>query len=72
MIAANIRVNNEFYVAPVYTQLAVQGKEVGTFSVGTDTEGMYGLGTPADLERFLACGFQPRLHRERRSVRRAA
>ncbi|MFN0019024.1 MAG: glycosyltransferase family 2 protein [Pirellulaceae bacterium] len=72
MIAANIRVNNEFYVAPTYTQLAESGKAIGTFSVGTDTEGMYGLGTPADLDRFLTCGFQTRLQQERRTVRRAA
>lgn len=71
MIAANIRVNNEFYVAPTYTQLAEAGKAIGTFSVGTDTEGMYGLGTPADLERFLTCGFQTRLQQERQTIRRA-
>ena len=72
MIAANIRVNNEFYVAPTYTQLAEQGKAIGTLSVGTDAEGMYGLGTPADLERFLSRGFQSRLQQERRTVRKAA
>lgn len=72
MIAANIRVNNEFYVAPTYTQLAEAGKAIGTYSVGTDVEGMYGLGTPADLERFLACGFQTRLQQERRAVPKAA
>lgn len=72
MIAANIRVNNEFYVAPTYTQLAAAGKEIGTISVGTETEGMYGLGTPADLQRFLTCDFQSRLYLERRHFRRAA
>ena len=72
MIAANIRVNNEFYVAPTYTHLAQGGNEIGTLSVGTEVEGMYGLGTPTDLERFLKCGFQAKLHQERRSIRRAA
>lgn len=72
MIEANIRVNNEFYVAPTYTQLAESGKAIGTFSVGTDADGMYGLGTPADLERFLTCGFQSRLQAERRLAQRAA
>lgn len=72
MIEANIRVNNEFYVAPTYTQLAERGMAIGTFSVGTDADGMYGLGTPADLERFLTCGFQSRLQAERRLAQRAA
>jgi NDP-sugar pyrophosphorylase family protein len=72
MIAANLRVNNEFYVAPVYTQLAASGKRIGTLSVGTDRSGMYGLGTPADLQNFLKCGFAPRVQGERPAVRRAA
>ena len=72
MIAANNRVNNEFYVAPTYTQLATWGKNIGTLSVGTDLDGMYGLGTPPDLQRFLTCGFESRLQTERRTARRAA
>lgn len=72
MIAANLRVNNEFYVAPVYTQLASSGKRIGTLSVGTDRDGMYGLGTPADLKHFLACDFADRVQDERRTQRRAA
>ena len=72
MIEADIRVNNEFYVAPTFTQLIARGKEIETLSVGTDLDGMYGLGTPADLQRFLTCGFESRLHEERRTARRAA
>jgi NDP-sugar pyrophosphorylase family protein len=72
MIAANERVNNEFYVAPTYTQLVRGGHRIETLSVGTDRDGMYGLGTPADLEHFLTCGLAARVQGERRAVRRAA
>ena len=54
MIAANGRVNNEFYVAPVYNRILQAGKRVRLYNIGRDFGGMYGLGTPADLERFLA------------------
>ena len=53
MIAQNKRVNNEFYVAPVYNELITAGKRIGIYSIGADREGMYGLGTPADLDYFL-------------------
>lgn len=53
MIQKNLRVNNEFYVAPVYNEMAAEGAKVGVFNVGRDRDGMYGLGTPADLENFL-------------------
>jgi NDP-sugar pyrophosphorylase family protein len=61
MIESDIRVNNEFYVAPVYTQLISWGRHIDTYSIGHDGDGMYGLGTPADLEYFLTCGFEGRL-----------
>jgi NDP-sugar pyrophosphorylase family protein len=54
MIAADERVNGEFYVAPVYNQLIRAGARVGVHNVGREAAGMYGLGTPADLEKFLA------------------
>jgi NDP-sugar pyrophosphorylase family protein len=54
MIAANLRVNNEFYVAPTYNQLIAEGRKITVFNVGREDAGMYGLGIPADLERFLA------------------
>lgn len=53
MIAADERVNGEFYVAPVYNRLIDQGAKVGVFSIGSEANGMYGLGIPADLEKFL-------------------
>ena len=53
MIERNLRVNNEFYVAPTYNQLIEQGQKIGIFNIGSDTQGMYGLGTPEDLALFL-------------------
>lgn len=54
MIAADERVNGEFYVAPVYGQLIAAGGRIGTLSIGSVGAGMYGLGTPPDLDAFLA------------------
>ena len=53
MIRKNIRVNNEFYVAPVYNEMIEDGKKIVFKDVG---EKMHGLGTPEDLERFLKIG----------------
>ena len=53
MINNNLRVNGEFYVAPVYNMLIRDGCKVGVYNIGSDAAGMYGLGTPADLEKFL-------------------
>lgn len=50
MIEKDIRVNNEFYVAPVYNELIMQGKEIGFYNIG---DRMYGLGVPDDLQYFL-------------------
>lgn len=50
MIGKNIRVNNEFYVAPVYNEMIDAGMKITYFDVG---EKMYGLGTPEDLREFL-------------------
>jgi NDP-sugar pyrophosphorylase family protein len=54
MIAADERVNGEFYVAPVYNQLIAQGAVIGYDNVGAVGDGMYGLGVPEDLEQFVA------------------
>jgi dTDP-glucose pyrophosphorylase len=54
MIARDLRVNGEFYVAPVYDQMIARGARVGVYSVGAEDAGMYGLGIPADLEKFVA------------------
>ena len=53
MIAANRRVNNEFYVAPVYNELIEEGARIAIYNVGREGAGMYGLGIPRDLEQFL-------------------
>ncbi|MNN68747.1 hypothetical protein D3C81_1844800 [compost metagenome] len=53
MIAANERVNGEFYVAPAYNRMIKEEKVVGIYSVGSEANGMYGLGTPADLALFI-------------------
>jgi dTDP-glucose pyrophosphorylase len=49
MISENIRVNNEFYVCPVFNQAVKDIKKVITFNV----DGMWGLGTPEDLKYYL-------------------
>lgn len=49
MIKKNIRVNNEFYVAPVYNEMIAAGRKLTFFNVGS---GMYGLGVPEDLNTF--------------------
>lgn len=49
MIEKNIRVNNEFYVCPVFNQGIENGKKIRTFNVSK----MWGLGTPEDLNYFL-------------------
>ncbi|KRD63440.1 glycosyltransferase family 2 protein [Ensifer sp. Root278] len=54
MIADNERVNGEFYVAPVYNQMIKRGAKIGFYNVGSVDDGMHGLGTPADLDAFLA------------------
>ena len=53
MIDANERVNNEFYVAPVYNRIIAAGKKIVYYSVGTEGNGMYGMGIPEDLDLFL-------------------
>jgi HAD superfamily hydrolase (TIGR01509 family) len=49
MIEKNIRVNNEFYVCPVFNEAIQDGKRVKTF----DVPNMWGLGTPEDLKYYL-------------------
>lgn len=50
MIMKNDRVNDEFYVAPVYTYMAKKKFKLGIYDISGK---MYGLGTPKDLETFL-------------------
>jgi len=54
MIARDLRVNNEFYVAPVYNLLMEKGYGIAVHNIGREYAGMHGLGTPGDLEKFLA------------------
>lgn len=49
MIAKNIRVNNEFYVCPVFNEAVLEGLKIKTF----DVPKMWGIGTPEDLNTFL-------------------
>ena len=49
MIEKNIRVNNEFYVAPVYNEAISDGFKFKPYNI----EKMWGLGTPEDLKNYL-------------------
>jgi HAD superfamily hydrolase (TIGR01509 family) len=49
MIEKNIRVNNEFYVCPVFNEAINDSKKITTYNV----DEMWGIGTPEDLETFL-------------------
>lgn len=53
MIGSNLRVNNEFYVAPAYDQLIAEERKIVTMPTGREYEGMFGLGTPSDLGFFI-------------------
>lgn len=48
MIEKNIRVNNEFYVCPVFNEAIKDGYRIKTFDIAK----MWGLGTPEDLDIF--------------------
>lgn len=54
MIGKNLRVNNEFYVAPSYNEMIADGKKIAIFNIGGVSKGMYGLGTPSDLQEFIS------------------
>ena len=49
MIEKDIRVNGEFYIAPVYNELIKDGKTLIPFYVHE----MWGIGTPEDLRHYL-------------------
>jgi dTDP-glucose pyrophosphorylase len=48
MIENNVRINNEFYVCPVFNQAIADGKIIRTY----DVPKMWGTGTPEDLNYF--------------------
>ena len=52
MIDQGEKSQGEYYVAPVYTVLAGQGFEIRAVGIGAVEDGMYGLGTPDDLNIF--------------------
>ena len=52
MIEKDIRTNNEFYVCPVFNELVEDGGKVRVKTI--EESGMWGLGTPEDLQHFLA------------------
>ena len=54
MIAKNLRINGEFYVAPAYNEMIAGGSRLAYFNIGTLGRGMHGLGTPQDLKDFIA------------------
>jgi dTDP-glucose pyrophosphorylase len=49
MIKKDIRVNNEFYVCPVFNEAIADNKKIKVFNI----DKMWGLGTPEDLNYFL-------------------
>jgi dTDP-glucose pyrophosphorylase len=49
MIEKDVRVNNEFYICPVYNEAIQDGLKVIPYFV----DSMHGLGTPEDLEEYL-------------------
>jgi len=49
MIEKDIRVNKEFYIAPVYNELIKDGKSLVPFYVHE----MWGIGTPEDLDFYF-------------------
>lgn len=73
MIALNLRVNGEFYVAPAYNQLIERGANVLVARTGREYDGMHGLGIPQDLAHFMTTPlFQKIITRPERLLREQA
>ena len=51
MIKKNIRVNNEFYICPVYQELIDKGKNIGVWELNDENCSM--LGTPEELQEYI-------------------
>ena len=51
MIVRNDRVNNEFYVAPVYNYSIHTGGKYGIYNINKNE--MHGTGTPNDLNKYI-------------------
>lgn len=54
MIANNLRVKGEFYVAPVFNELISEGKKIIPYLIGKEGDVMHGLGLPEDLQAFMS------------------
>ena len=52
MLVKGLTTSGQFFVAPVYNELLLEGKRIATHHLPDGT--MQSLGTPEDLERFLA------------------
>lgn len=52
MLVKGLTTGGQFFVAPVYNELLLEGKRIATHHVPDGA--MQSLGTPEDLERFLA------------------
>jgi len=52
MIVKNDRVNNEFYVCPVYNYAINNQKRIGIYDIPFNT--MHGIGTPEDLKSYIS------------------
>ena len=50
MITKDIRVNNEFYICPVFNEAIEDGKKIKMKKI----DRMWGIGTPEDLNHFLS------------------
>ena len=49
MISKNIRVNNEFYVCPIFNEALIDNKKISIKTI----QKRWGLGTPEDLDNFI-------------------
>jgi len=54
MIEKNKRVNNEFYIAPTYNEMIIDGKKIVTYNIEKDEH--WSVGTPDDLKKYLEYG----------------
>ncbi|MFM6990169.1 MAG: glycosyltransferase family 2 protein [Rhodoferax sp.] len=55
MMVRGDRVNNEFYTCPTYNYAIQNGLKIGIFNI--DSSQMHGIGTPDDLNAYLADNF---------------
>lgn len=51
MLEKDIKINNEFYVCPVYNELILSGKTIRNWHIQSSQ--MHGLGTPEELNQYL-------------------